>query len=93
MKTVEYDLKNRFIPAISGDSTISSHQQQLITPPLRLCGMAGKNPHRNGYAEYNASRLFTDNKDHIISQNTKYQPNEYRNWKEGREELRLKIST
>ena len=93
MKIIEDGLRNHFIPAIIGDSSISEHLRQLIALPIRLVGMAATTPHLNTETEYNASRLLTKKiVDHIISQNTEDKPNKERiseiknNIKKGRTE-------
>ena len=45
--------------------------------PIRLARIAVTTPYLNKKAKYNASRLFTgDIVDHIIGQNTEYNPNQ-----------------
>ena len=76
MKIIEDVLRNHFIPAIIGVSSISEHLQELITLPIRLGGMAVTTPYLNTEAEYNASRLLTKViVDLIISQDTEYKSN------------------
>ena len=71
MKNSEDVLRNHFTPAITDESLISEHLQQLIALLMRLGRMAVTNPHLNTEAEDNASRLLTgDAVDHTISQNT-----------------------
>ena len=71
MKVIEEVLRNQFILAIIGESSISENLRQLIALPIRLRGTAVTTPYLSKEAEYNASRLLTkDIVDHIISQNT-----------------------
>ena len=93
MKITEDVLRNHFISAIIGKSSISEHLQQLIALTIQYGGMAVTTPHLNTDTEYNVSRLLTkDIVDHIISRNTEYKPNKERiseiknNIKKGRTE-------
>ena len=45
MKIIEDVLRNHFIPAIIGESTISEDLRELIALPIRLVGMAVATPH------------------------------------------------
>ena len=76
---IEDLLRNHFIPAIIGESSVSEHLRELITLPIRLGGMAVTTPHLNTEVEYNASRLLSkDIVDRIVSQDTEYKPNKGR---------------
>ena len=79
MKVIEEVLRNQFILAIIGESSISENLRQLIALPIRLRGTAVTTLYLSKEAEYNASRLLTkDIVDHIISQNTEYKPSKDR---------------
>ena len=56
MTNTEDVLRNHFIPAITGQSSISENVRQPIALPIRLEGMAVTTPHFNTEAEDNASR-------------------------------------
>ena len=88
MSIIEDILRDYFISAITGESSISEH---LLT--IQLVRMVVPTPHLNTEAEYITSGLLTEDiVDHIISQNTKYKPNKERiseiknNIKKGRTE-------
>ena len=79
MKIIEDALRNYFIPAIIGESSVPDHLRQLIALPIRLGGMAVTTPHLNTESEYKVSRLLTkDIVDNIISQSKDYKPNKQR---------------
>ena len=61
MKIIEDVLRNYFIPAIIGESSISKHLRELIALRMRLGGIAVTAPHLNTEAKYNGSRLLTKN--------------------------------
>lgn len=48
MKSVKHVLKNRFVPAISGESSLSNHLQQVIALPIQICGILETNPRLSG---------------------------------------------
>ena len=79
LNVLEDVLRNHFIPAIIGESSISDHLRQLLALPIRLGGLALNFPHFNTEAEYNASRTLTEELiEHVVSQNTDYNPNRER---------------
>ena len=61
VKIIEDVLRNYFIPAIIGESSISKHLRELIALRMRLGGIAVTAPHLNTEAKYNGSRLLTKN--------------------------------
>ena len=68
VKIIEDVLRNHFIPAIIGESSISEHLRELIALPIRLGEIAVTISHLNTESEYNASKLLTkDIVDYIIS--------------------------
>ena len=79
MKIIEDVLRNHFIPAIIGETSISEHLRELVALPIRVGGMAVTTPHLNTESEYSASKLLTkDIVDHMINQNTEYKPSNER---------------
>ena len=76
---IEDVLRNNFIPAIIGESSISDHLGDLIALHMELGQMAVTTPHLNTETECIGSRLLTKNIiNHIINQGTEYKPNKER---------------
>ena len=51
MKIIEDALRNHFIPAIIGESSISDHLRLLVAPPIQLRVLAVTSPHLNTESE------------------------------------------
>ena len=71
IKIIKDVLRNHFIPAIIGESSISEHLRELIALLIQLRGMAVVIPYLNTEVDYNTSRLLIkDIVYHIIRQDT-----------------------
>ena len=71
IKIIKDVLRNHFIPAIIGESSISEHLRELIALLIQLGGMAVTIPYLNTEVDYNTSRLLIkDIVYHIIHQDT-----------------------
>ena len=80
VKIIEDVLRNHFIPAIIGESSISDHLGDLIALHMELGQMAVTTPHLNTETECIGSRLLSKNIiNHITNQGTEYKPNNKKN--------------